>query len=142
MASGRFGEDDGEPVDLAHLKIGSIKVDLDDRPHRGTKGLVVLSYEVTSTEVGPVGGKEQSTLAAVGKCKVIGAVPLPDGFDRQKLWDTIDADVAAKRGRPQFEFDDEGNPLDTVELGDGPARTKRTRKRAAAGEEPGDDPGE
>lgn len=142
MASGRFGEDDGEPVDLAHLKIGGIKVDLDDRPHRGTKGLVVLSYEVQSTTVGPVGGKDQSSLAAIGNCKVIGAVPLPDGFDRQKLWDTIDADVASKKGQPQFEFNDDGTVVEGVELGDGPARTRRSRKRTPAAEESGGDDGE
>lgn len=135
--AGRFGEDDGEPVDLAFLKIGGLKIDLDAEPHRGNKGLVVLSFEVTSTEVGPIGGKDQSSLAKVGKAKVIGAIPLPDGFDRQKLWDSIDAEVAAKKGAQQFEWGSESGP---VEMGDGPAKVKRSRKAQPEPEEDGGGP--
>jgi len=114
MAKGRFGQDEGQAIDLSRLQIGALKVDLEDVLHRGDTGIVVLSYEVRSHGVEPVKlSKDQETLARVHKGRVIGVVPLPEGFDRQKLWDAIQREVDAKQGKQQFDWDDGApNPLD------------------------------
>lgn len=139
---GRYGDDNGQGIDLSILKVGAIKIDLEGVLNRHDKGLVVLSYEVMSHEVAEVGGKDQGTLARVHKAKVIGAVPLPEGFDRQALWDAIQLDVDAKKGKQQFDWGGEEtpNPLDTV-AGDGSAKVRRSRKAKPEPEADGDDDG-
>jgi hypothetical protein len=101
-AKGRYGEDDGKPIDVSALTVAGVKADLDDTYHAGDRVLVVAIVEVQKFEIGPV---SESTLARLHKGKALSAVIVDDGPTRERLWKECQAAYDAKSGQQTLDVD-------------------------------------
>lgn len=109
-AKGRYGEDDGKPIDVSIVSVGTSKADLDGEFHAGDRLLVVSMVQITEWGVKPV---SESTLCRVHKAKALGATIVDDPQVRERLWKEVQAAIDAKKGQGTLELDEEpADPLD------------------------------
>lgn len=120
---GDFGTFEGQEILVSRLNIGAFTIPLETVQHKGDELLLLVRVKV-----GEVGFPPLDSPTRVHKAKVVNAAPVPD--DQREPLETVLSDaVDARDGVARLASDGPDWLKEPVEMGDGPAKAKRGRRK-------------